>query len=350
MDAVSKSVSTLNWRSSTLPRGLRFAVYREEICRLYNSVTPDVAETRAFEASVRGIRFDGGQLSLTTTTPMILRRTASDLTKMTDESFSIRYTLRGRAHSIWRDEARVERIPGTATLQYNNWRFCSEAISPQGYAALTIRYPLDTLARLSGVEPEPASLILAAQPHAAALHALLDLIAARLPHADMGEMFNLYRSSAALAAVVLCAKDEAPSSPDRAGVGGALLACLKRFVDTHLADVDLSPSKAAGGCGISVRYLHKLFEKDGTSFSTFLTSSRVDRLKRALSDPTLSHVPVADLARACGFGDQAVMHRGFKSRVGITPGQYRRLRRSDMPDATVGGPGSDLPLETKGEN
>lgn len=52
---------------------------------------------------------------------------------------------------------------------------------------------------------------------------------------------------------------------------------VKRYVQLHLADSDLSAARVAAACRISVRTLHRLFAKHGDdSFEAYLVQSRLD--------------------------------------------------------------------------
>jgi AraC-like DNA-binding protein len=52
----------------------------------------------------------------------------------------------------------------------------------------------------------------------------------------------------------------------------------------------------------------------------WLTSVRLDAAMRALEG---SSAPVAEIAQACGFGDQSAFTRRFRRHVGLTPTAYR---------------------------
>jgi AraC-like DNA-binding protein len=61
----------------------------------------------------------------------------------------------------------------------------------------------------------------------------------------------------------------------------------------------------------------------GTSPHRYLLMRRLDLARRRLRQG----VPLAELALAAGFADQAHFTRTFRSAVGIPPGRYARLHR-----------------------
>lgn len=60
------------------------------------------------------------------------------------------------------------------------------------------------------------------------------------------------------------------------------------------------------------------------NFSAFLNHYRIDHVKRALTDPKNSRIPVLTLAMDAGFSSLAPFNRAFKSSVGVTPTEFRQ--------------------------
>ncbi len=94
-------------------------------------------------------------------------------------------------------------------------------------------------------------------------------------------------------------------------------------IEKRLHDPDLSSAKVARVEGISERYLQKLFEQNGESFTHYLRERRLQRARAALVTSAEIRLPVADVAYSCGFGDAANFNRVFKERFGLPPGAFR---------------------------
>lgn len=87
-------------------------------------------------------------------------------------------------------------------------------------------------------------------------------------------------------------------------------------------DGPVSIRRLAARCRLSVRQFERLFrEQLGTTPRQLVMKTRVhrgcDRLR-------LGREPIAEVALACGFYDQADFTRQFKKHVGLTPAEYRR--------------------------
>ncbi|MGY3527779.1 helix-turn-helix transcriptional regulator [Bradyrhizobium sp. USDA 4452] len=99
------------------------------------------------------------------------------------------------------------------------------------------------------------------------------------------------------------------------------LSLARRLITRHLAKPALSPGMVADILGVSVRYLHVLFEATGASFSQTVTAQRLSESRRLLREKPPR--PIADIALACGFGSLATFYRIFSASEGLTPGEYR---------------------------
>lgn len=101
---------------------------------------------------------------------------------------------------------------------------------------------------------------------------------------------------------------------------------IRRYIRRNLAASALSPQDIAAACGISLRYLHQLFRAGGTTPGAWIREQRLAQADALLRDPQ-SRRSVAEVAYACGFGDQAQLARLYKARFGRTPSDTRRETR-----------------------
>lgn len=109
----------------------------------------------------------------------------------------------------------------------------------------------------------------------------------------------------------------------------ARLKALKSDVMSMLGNCELSSEIIATRHSISSRYVRKLFEQEGTSFTAFVLGERLTRVKRMLRDSRHAHLTIAQLAHACGFNDISYFNRAFRRHFGATPTDVRVERRGD---------------------
>jgi AraC-like DNA-binding protein len=108
---------------------------------------------------------------------------------------------------------------------------------------------------------------------------------------------------------------------------GAVAAAHSRaildHIARHFASPDLSLSSAARSLGISPRYLQRLLEILGTSFTAHVTEIRLQRAFTLLTAPGKNESRVCDIAMQVGFSDISHFNRLFRSRFGTTPSDVR---------------------------
>jgi AraC-like DNA-binding protein len=126
-----------------------------------------------------------------------------------------------------------------------------------------------------------------------------------------------------LAAHLTQAADGARGPGASSGLRAARLHALKQDIQDNLAG-DVSARALAQRHRVSPRYVHKLFETEGSSVSRYVLGLRLEAAGRKLGDPELRGRTIAEIAYAVGFGDIATFNRAFRERFGMTPGDARR--------------------------
>lgn len=101
-----------------------------------------------------------------------------------------------------------------------------------------------------------------------------------------------------------------------------------RYIETHLPFGRVSATETAHHLGISVRTLHALFERSGTTFGALIRQHRLEACRRDLAD-TRNDCSVAAIAAMWGFADSAHPAKAFRSRFGCSPTEYRKTRQPD---------------------
>ena len=98
---------------------------------------------------------------------------------------------------------------------------------------------------------------------------------------------------------------------------------LRAAIDARLQDAALTPSVAAAGAGISVRYANTLLAAHGTSLARLILMLRLERCRKALGDPAQRHRTLTEIAFGWGFSSQSHFTRVFSKAYGMSPREYR---------------------------
>ncbi|UOO87825.1 AraC family transcriptional regulator [Vitreoscilla massiliensis] len=92
---------------------------------------------------------------------------------------------------------------------------------------------------------------------------------------------------------------------------------IQNFIAANLSLNELNPQYVAAACGISVRYLHSLFQGLDSTFSRYVQQQRLQAAYQCLQQqPERS---VSDIVYSCGFNDQSHFTRLFKLTYQTTP-------------------------------
>lgn len=101
------------------------------------------------------------------------------------------------------------------------------------------------------------------------------------------------------------------------------LLAVQSWIDRHLDTPELYPEIIAAANHISVRYLHRLFQQEGTTVSRWTKERRLERCRQDLADPGYGRHGVSAIAARWGFLDAASFSRAFRSAYGQSPREYR---------------------------
>lgn len=126
-----------------------------------------------------------------------------------------------------------------------------------------------------------------------------------------------------LVAATLGPTAEAANIVTERGVKAARLQAILAEVARRFSEPNFDLDHVAGALGLSRRYVQKLLEGTGKSFTEHLAERRLDRAFAMLTDPHQLHLAIIDIAFAVGFGDVSHFNRTFRRRFGETPSGVR---------------------------
>ena len=130
-----------------------------------------------------------------------------------------------------------------------------------------------------------------------------------------------------LAALALGTRGDYAEMARQRGAKAARLVAIRSDILRTLGRSDLSTELIAARHGISPRYVRKLFEEDGSSFSAFVLGERVAKAHRMLIDRRYAHLNIAQIAHESGFGDVSYFNRAFRRHFGAKPSDFREAAR-----------------------
>ncbi|MFD3502090.1 helix-turn-helix domain-containing protein [Streptomyces sp. NPDC058676] len=100
---------------------------------------------------------------------------------------------------------------------------------------------------------------------------------------------------------------------------------IRAFIRQHLHDPELRPPVIAAAHHISLSYLHRLFQEEGSgeTVAAWIRAQRLEGARRDLANPALYTTPVHTIAARWGIPRASDFTRAFRTAYGISPTEYR---------------------------
>jgi len=299
-----------------------FAYWRDEVCRAYAPLTIDREGDRPFSARV-DLQMAGGIAMMDVHgSGYRMARSERDIAAGPADFYLVFQVLENNLH-VERGDSRLVLEQGAVGIGDQNVAWTMR-LPDESYRTRNFLVPKHLVDPWLAPGTSFSTLSLPSQP------GLLGLISDYV--SSLGRnlpMLSVAHANAALENLGrLVAMAAGMHADQREASRGALKAAKLQqaidLIDRQFRDPDLTPERAAGLLGVSLRQLHLLFEQSDETFSQRLQHRRAAACRQALSDPALSHRSISDLAFDAGFDNLATFYRVFKRLYGMTPSDARR--------------------------
>lgn len=203
-----------------------------------------------------------------------------------------------------------------ATFQFAGTTRVDCCVLPRGSEAADERY----LAALV-MRPVPAgndALQLFGHYGAAVLRGLLPLPTAELRRMATEHLCGL------VAEIARTIDEPGTATPSAGRRRRSRLDAIKMEVELRISRRDLNAELIAALHRVSPRYVQKLFEAEGRTFSQYVLERRLERARQVVATTRPGERTIADIAYEAGFGDLSYFNRAFRARFGCSPSAARR--------------------------
>jgi AraC-like DNA-binding protein len=308
------------FESSHFPAAQRVDAFRSAFAGMMGGIEIEVAEGVPFKGRIVHCALPGALLASCFGVAGRFRRIASVELERAGEVLLLRPV--GGAMPVRQGRRELVIAPGDAALLTLDEPFEYDSTKPVRVDHLRISAPAVARgAHRDGLLLRPASandnrLLLLAHYAGALMQGMIPLESER--HARLAG--NHIRDLAGVLFGLDAAHERAPNPAAR-------LATLKDHIGRELARRDLSVETIAEAHGITPRYVQKLFETEGTTFTAYVLEQRLEVARSMLGrwDTVRS---VSAIAYEAGFGDLSYFNRSFRRRFGLPPSQFRKQCQS----------------------
>jgi AraC-like DNA-binding protein len=325
----------------SVPPGERFACWHEAATKIFYPLRIERpgAEplTAPFSGRVIGHRLGPVQAFRVTGDPNVCIRTQHGIRQGDPEELQLHLVRRGNCRVSQQDRASVL-VPGDLTTQDTSRPYTIEADEPFELVVLDVpKYLLGphadhigarTAMRVAG----DSGLAARVAPFLSGILDGLDDGSIAASDALTDTMVGILRS--------LFSTGDPPAASEPAAL---LLHRIHAYIEQHMADPGLGPERIAAAHFISVRYLHKLFRREGTTVSRFVQRRRLERCRRDLADPALAGRTIESICGAWGMTNPDHFSRVFRATYGCPPREWRARAVHAQPGAVRAGKGPLTP-------
>jgi len=254
-----------------------------------------------------------------------IRRNRADINASEADFYSVKYLRRG-CGEIEQESRRRRFESGDICVVDSRYPYNLEFADSFSLSSFIIPYDLlyprlaNPRAAMGGLIPADSTLSPLLRSHMDGLINLRD---------DSNEVYSATLNDALCGLVAICLDDCSQTAEvNHKSANHMRYLAVLDYVTRHLSDPQLSPRTVAGACGISVRYLHKLFEPQGCTFGKWLLKQRLERCREQIADPRFAGKKLTVIPYDWGFNNLSHFIRAFRQEYGLTPRDYRKQAQS----------------------
>ena len=317
-----RDFAALSFSTEDFPERERLAMLREHYGRTVLKAEIEAAEGVPFEARIASHILPDLHLLAGTLSPARITRTREhtadgndDLALVVSRTGTIAVTSRGRETLLGQGEAVLTSSEDETTFE----RFSTgDSFSLRIPRSVLLPLVIDLDDAIMRPIPQDSGALRLLTAYAGALMDESSLATSPLRQLAVAHLHDL------LALALGAPRDVAELANGR-GVKAARLREAKAYIASNSSRKDISIVSAATHLGVTPRYLQRLFEADGSTFSSFLLGHRLKRAHRLLCEPQFAELAVSSIAYDVGFGDLSYFNRCFRRIYGVTPSDVRKV-------------------------
>ena len=316
-----ETYSTVNVR-----RGSKVAYWNELHCRMLFPLEVRPENRNEFDADVSIAGFAGALFAKVNSSPATIERTAGHVAG-TEERFTLLMSMKG--------SLQLAHYGHDVLLEEGDFSLCDSRVpSRMSYVEEGVHQTLAVTAPtkiLRAYLPLPESMcglrVIASRGAGRMLPSMFRCLWVQAAEGIPDEIGKPLISGLLNVAATAYAMEYGAAVDDSA-VRSARKSQIKRFIEAHLRDPDLSVGAIATATGMSPRYVHRVFADEGESILAYVLRRRLEECAQQLSSLLWQGHTATNIAFEWGFVTAAHFSRAFKLQFGMTPNEYRGRKAS----------------------
>lgn len=298
----------------------KLALWNDRACESFSPLVSDPVDIRTFNGSIARTAIGDMTLAEVYSEAQIVRHSRAHVARTRNSLFFLHLQMEGE--SISRQDGRE------ALLQSGDFTLCDstrhyEIVFPGTNRMLVLGIPDAKLRRHIAC---PESLVAIPMQAASGVGGLLSRFLRNYwveCHQEL-EAAAAERVGVAILDLLGAAYAEIPrAQSDRSSLSTAHRIRIINFIEAHLHDPDLTPTRIAEACKMTPRYLHHLFSEQDETVARYILRRRLEACSRALVSSAQRGRTVTSIAFDYGFNSPTHFGRVFRAKFGMTPREYR---------------------------
>jgi AraC-like DNA-binding protein len=299
----------------------KLAFWNDRACESFSPLVSDPVDIRSFNGSIARAAIGDITLAEVYSEAQIVRHSRAHVARTRNSLFFLHLQMEGE--SISRQDGRE------AFLKAGDFTLCDstrqyDIVFPGANRMLVLGIPDSTLRRHVAC---PESLVAIKMQASSGISGLLSRFLRNYwveCHQEL-DAPAAERVTVAILDLLGAAYAEMPrGQADRSSLGAAHRIRIINFIETHLRDPDLTPTRIAASCKITPRYLHHLFADQDETVARYILRRRLEVCSTALVSNAQRSRTVTAIAFDHGFNSPTHFGRVFRAKFGLTPREFRR--------------------------
>lgn len=306
----------------------RFSFWRDVISEEYVKLECEPVSRGSreyFSGTVRsGVPLGQVRCSEVIADPQVALRTKKQIAEANEDDFLISFQL--KSNCVVRQSGRQTLLtPGSFAL-YDSTAPYSLSFEEE-FHQLVLQMPRDVLMRhLLEPEKHTATAISATCGIGLILQTFVFSLMKELSASQDSPNELLAENLVNLIALSLSSSVTHSKLAELTSVREALVRRIYQFIDANLFDPGLTNLKVAESQGVSIRYLHKVFENETETVHEHILNRRLSAAQSLLKEREPTRNTIEQIALHVGFSSASHFSRAFKSRFGCCPSEWADSR------------------------
>lgn len=313
-----------------LPARRRLDFWNDLACSTFTPIVADPVDLQCFEPNLSRASVGEVLLSEVHSSPSIVRHTSQHVARTRQSMFFLHLQIEGRS-SNRQDGREASLCAGDFTLFDNTRPY--QMVIEEPNTVLVVGVP-ERLMRRHLAHPE--SVVAVPMRRCYPLAALLTDFLQRLWALCSSETQPVNQSVAfALLNLIGAAYLSIPATRTSGSPPESRRQRIVAYLEEHLGDADLGPTKIAAALSTTPRNVHMLFSRGGETLCRYILRRRLEECARLLADHAHLGRTISDVAFDLGFSSLTHFGKAFHDLYGITPSEYRHERTRDTAAAAA---------------